>query len=310
MPNAPMLTLLKSHFGYDDFRPLQEEIIGNVLAKGDTLVLMATGGGKSLCYQLPALMLDGVTLVISPLIALMKDQVDALRANGVDAAFINSSLTRAEVNRVCGLAQAGRIKVLYLAPERLALPEFRAFLDTLPVSLIAIDEAHCISEWGHEFRPDYRNLKALRQQFPAAPVIALTATATPRVRQDVVAQLGLEQGRVFLSSFNRANLNYSVAPKRDSFQALVDLLREQQNEPAIIYCFSRREHRSPGRRPVPPGFRGAALPRRVGERPAAGDPGQVRPRPGQYHRRHYRLRHGHRQVRHTADSPLRSAQVR
>ena len=241
MPNAPMLTLLKSHFGYDDFRPLQEEIIENVLAKGDTLVLMATGGGKSLCYQLPALMLDGVTLVISPLIALMKDQVDALRANGVDAAFINSSLTRAEVNRVCGLAQAGRIKVLYLAPERLALPDFRGFLDTLPVSLIAIDEAHCISEWGHEFRPDYRNLKALRQQFPAAPVIALTATATPRVRQDVVAQLGLEQGRVFLSSFNRANLNYSVAPKRDSFQALVDLLQEQQNQPAIIYCFSRRD---------------------------------------------------------------------
>ena len=241
MPNASIYSLLKSHFGYDGFRPLQEEIIENALSQGHSLVLMSTGGGKSLCYQLPALMLDGVTLVISPLIALMKDQVDSLRANGIAAAFINSALTPSEISRVCRQTQAGQVKILYLAPERLASPGFQDLLQSLNVSLIAIDEAHCISEWGHEFRPDYRNLKALRRQFPRVPVIALTATATERVRQDIVAQLGLERGRVFRSSFNRANLNYSVKPKRDSFAELVGLLEQRRDEPTIIYCFSRRD---------------------------------------------------------------------
>ena len=174
---------------------------------------MPTGGGKSLCYQLPALMSDGVTLVISPLIALMKDQVDALNANGIPARFINSSLPASEIRNVQTQVWKDQVKILYVAPERLSLPGFRSFLHGVDLSSIAIDEAHCISEWGHEFRPDYRNLRQLRQDFPDVPVIALTATATKRVREDIIVQLGLQRGKVFLSSFNRANLSYTVRPK-------------------------------------------------------------------------------------------------
>lgn len=240
--NSPvLLEVLKAHFGYDSFRPLQEEIITNALSQRDSLVLMPTGGGKSLCYQLPALCFDGLTLVVSPLIALMKDQVDALKANGITAEFINSSLSPVEIARVQRQAQKGQLKILYLAPERLALSGFRHFLHTLEVSLIAVDEAHCISEWGHEFRPDYRNLKVLRHDFPAVPVIALTATATEKVREDILAQLELRQAQLFLSSFNRANLLYRVQPKRDAFDALLSLLRRHSNEPAIIYCSSRKD---------------------------------------------------------------------
>ena len=239
--NKSTLIFLKSHFGYDGFRPLQEEIITNVLSKRDSLVLMPTGGGKSLCYQLPALCFDGITLVVSPLIALMKDQVDALKANSIAAAFINSTLSPSEIAQVQAQASSGQLKILYLAPERLALSGFRNFLRTLNGSLIAIDEAHCISEWGHEFRPDYRNLKMLRGDFPDVPVIALTATATEKVREDIIAQLGLQQGQVFLSSFNRANLTYLVQPKRDAFNALLSLLQKHRNEPAIIYRFSRKD---------------------------------------------------------------------
>mgnify|MGYP001607700656 CR=1 FL=1 len=180
-----LLDLLKTHFGYDSFRPLQAEIINHVLARQDALVLMPTGGGKSLCYQLPALVFPGMTLVVSPLISLMKDQVDALRANGVAAEFINSSLTAREINRIQQQVADGAVKLLYLAPERLATREFRDFLDLHRPSLIAIDEAHCVSEWGHDFRPEYSNLKILRQDFPNVPVIALTATATEKVRQDI-----------------------------------------------------------------------------------------------------------------------------
>ena len=235
------LDILKSHFGYDNFRPLQEDIISNVMARRDSLVLMPTGGGKSLCYQLPALIFDGVTLVISPLIALMKDQVDALNANGIAARFINSSLHGPEIERVQAEVRQGRVKILYIAPERLALPSFQRFLQTLRISLIAIDEAHCISEWGHEFRPDYRNLRPLRADFPDVPVIALTATATQRVRQDIIEQLDLSGGKVFLSSFNRDNLDYSVHPKGDSWPILMSLLQERRSQSTIIYCFSRRE---------------------------------------------------------------------
>ena len=169
-----MLSLLKTHFGYDEFRPLQEEIIAGVLAKTDTLVLMPTGSGKSLCYQLPALRFDGLTLVVSPLIALMKDQVDGLKANGIPAEFINSSLTHAEINVIQQRAENGDVKILYLAPERFAMQGFTDYLRSLKLSLIAVDEAHCISEWGHDFRPDYRNLKYLKQTFPGTPVIALS----------------------------------------------------------------------------------------------------------------------------------------
>ena len=236
-----MQNLLKKHFGYTEFRPLQKEAIENVLVKKDTFVLMPTGGGKSLCYQLPALKLEGITLVISPLIALMKDQVDALLANGINAAFLNSSLTGLEIKQIENQLRAGEIKILYVAPERLALPHFQEFLHTLKIDLIAIDEAHCISEWGHDFRPDYRNLRLLKTTFPEVPLIALTATATEKVRADILQQLHLDTPKQFVSSFNRENLSFSVLPKRNTFDHLVHLLKKQRNESVIIYCFSRKE---------------------------------------------------------------------
>ena len=212
-----------------------------MLSGQDGLVLMPTGGGKSLCYQLPAMCLPGMTLVVSPLIALMKDQVDALNANGIPARFINSTLTSSEIELAHTQASRGRVKILYVAPERLALGGFRRFLEKVDISLIAVDEAHCISEWGHEFRPDYRNLHQLRHDFPAVPVIALTATATEQVRKDIVEQLGLQKGKVFLSSFNRPNLSYSVRSKEGYWQKLLSLLQSHKGESTIIYCFSRRE---------------------------------------------------------------------
>jgi ATP-dependent DNA helicase RecQ len=236
-----MLKILKTHFGFDQFRPLQEEIIGCVMAQQDAFVLMPTGAGKSLCFQLPALKLPGVTLVISPLIALMKDQVDALKADGIPAEFINSTLTRVEIDRIQAQALRGEIKILYVAPERLTMPEFQLFLQKIIVSLIAIDESHCISEWGHDFRPDYRNLKVLRHMFPAVPVMALTATATLKVRQDIICQLSLQKAKIFTSSFNRPNLSYAVLPKKNSYDHLINVIREHRDEAAIIYCFSRKD---------------------------------------------------------------------
>ena len=235
-----MLEQLKAYFGFDRFLPLQEEIITKVLAKRDTLVLMPTGGGKSLCYQLPALRLKGLTLVVSPLIALMKDQVDGLRADGVPAGLLNSTLAAQEANQVQDQARQGKIKILYVAPERLALPGFQRFLQSLDVSLIAIDEAHCISEWGHDFRPDYRNLKSLRRDFPGVPVIALTAPATEPVREDIVNQLGLDKPEIFISSFNRPNLTYTIQPKAEPLGSLLHLLEKHQGGSAIIYRFSRK----------------------------------------------------------------------
>ena len=236
-----MLDLLKRYFGYDAFRPLQEEIITSVLDRRDTLVLMPTGGGKSLCYQLPALRFEGLTLVVSPLVALMKDQVDSLRANGIAAAFINSTLSYEEIGHVRARVQRNAVKILYVAPERLALPGFRDFLARLHISLVAVDEAHCISMWGHEFRPDYRTLVDLRGLLPGVPFIALTATATEQVRRDVAEQLELTQPREFVASFNRANLTYTVRPKRRrAIDALADLLHKHRGESCIVYCFSRK----------------------------------------------------------------------
>lgn len=236
-----MNTTLKKYFGYDEFRPLQREIIERVLAGKDCVALMPTGGGKSLCFQLPALLMDGLTIVVSPLISLMKDQVDALRMNGAPAEMINSTLTPAEIGAVVARARAGELKMLYVAPERFSSLGFENFLHSLKISLIAIDEAHCISEWGHDFRPDYRNLKLLRSKFPGVPMIALTATATEKVREDIISQLGLKNPNIFFRSFNRPNLKYEVYPKKDSFHTILSLLRANQDESAIIYCFSRND---------------------------------------------------------------------
>ena len=236
-----MKQLLKTYFGYDEFRPLQEEIISNVMQGKDSFVLMPTGGGKSLCYQLPALKFEGLTLVISPLIALMKDQVDALKTNGIAAEYINSSLRPAEIQEIQERVKQGKVKILYVAPERLALGNFQNFLKTANIKLIAVDEAHCISEWGHDFRPDYRNLKLFKNQFPDVPIIALTATATPKVREDIIKQLSLNISKPFVSSFDRENLTMIVTRKKRAFDKLLKLIQKHKNEPVIIYCFSRKD---------------------------------------------------------------------
>jgi len=240
MSDSILLTL-KKYFGYEEFRPLQKEIIDSVFEGQDNLVLMPTGGGKSLCFQLPALKLQGLTLVISPLIALMKDQVDSLKANGISAGFINSSLSAREISCLQDQALTGKLKILYIAPERMALNNFKIFLKNLNLNLIAVDEAHCISEWGHDFRPDYRNLKMLKNLFPKTPIIALTATATEKVRQDILKQLNIEQAKIFISSFNRPNLNLRVIKKKNSLEKLLALLKNYKNESIIIYCFSRKD---------------------------------------------------------------------
>jgi ATP-dependent DNA helicase RecQ len=236
-----MKNLLKRYFGYDEFRPMQEEIVNHVVKGNDCFVLMPTGGGKSLCYQLPALKMNGVTLVISPLIALMKDQVDTLKTCGVNAEFINSSLSPKQISEIYGRLKSNKVKILYVAPERFSSPAFQDFLKTLPVGLVAVDEAHCISEWGHDFRPDYRNLSLLKDLFPATPLIALTATATGKVREDIVGQLQLENARVFVSSFNRKNLHIRVIEKKQALDKLFNLLQKYRHDPVIIYCYSRRE---------------------------------------------------------------------
>ena len=219
---------------------MQGEVVQNVLRGRNSIVLMPTGSGKSLCYQLPALSLDGLTLVVSPLIALMKDQVDALNRRGIPAGFISSATSLDDSRRVARQAQSGQIRLLYVAPERIAMPVFRKFLLGLKLSLIAIDEAHCISEWGHDFRPDYRNLQSLRSDFPDVPLIALTATATEKVRQDIADVLGLQDAEQYTASFNRPNLNYRVLRKGSEFEDLLGLLAGVGNGSAIIYCFSRK----------------------------------------------------------------------
>ena len=257
-----MRDLLKIHFGYDEFRPLQEDVIKTVLGRRDALVLMPTGGGKSLCYQLPALQFSGITLVVSPLIALMKDQVDALQANGIAAACLTSTLAPEELRVRERQIAAGEIKIVYLAPERLAMPGFRQFVRTLPVDFIAVDEAHCISEWGHDFRPEYRKLQGLRADFPRSPVVALTATATKQVREDIVRELRLKEPRIFVSSFNRPNLTYRVEPKDKTFDRLARILDQYRGESALVYCFSRRDTETLSRDLTAAGF--SALPYHAG----------------------------------------------
>ena len=234
-------SILKATFGYDTFKPLQREIIANVQARRDTLVIMATGGGKSLTYQVPALMFDGLTVVVSPLIALMKDQVEQLRALGVPALFINSSLSPEEYQGNMDAVRRGDIKLLYVAPETLLTPRIFSLLSSLKLDLLAIDEAHCISEWGHDFRPEYRQLAEVRKKFPSAVCMALTATATPRVRADIMSTLGFSQANEFQSSFNRENLFIEVMPKRESVAQTLKFLENFKDQSGIIYCFSRKQ---------------------------------------------------------------------
>src|SRR6266480_3507194 len=231
---------LKQLFGYSDFRPLQEAIIQDALAGRDVFALMPTGGGKSLCFQLPALMREGLTIVVSPLISLMKDQVDALQTSGIAATFLNSALDRYEaVARLRGLHR-GEYRLLYVAPERLMLDTFLERALNWNIAQIAIDEAHCISEWGHDFRPEYRELKKLQQHLPDAPVMALTATATERVRADIVKQLQLHDPRCYIASFNRPNLTYRVIPKSSPYEQVLAFIRQRPNESGIVYCASRK----------------------------------------------------------------------
>ena len=236
-----LLEALNQRFGYGSFLLLQREIIGNVLSRRDSLVVMPTGSGKSICYQLPSLFLNRLTLVVSPLIALMKDQVDALQSRGFRAAFINSTMTAAEQQQVQTNARQGALNILYVAPERLVSPQFQAFVLDIKPALVAIDEAHCISEWGHDFRPDYRKLQFLRPSLPETTLIALTATATERVREDILRQLEIPGATRFITSFNRPNLIYDVRPKRNSFANLLDLLPKIGEGSAIVYCQSRQQ---------------------------------------------------------------------
>ena len=235
-----LLSLLKEHFGFTSFRPLQEEIIHDVLAGRDVLALLPTGGGKSLCFQLPALARPGLTVVVSPLIALMKDQVDALQANGIAATYLNSSLTTQESHiRLQGLRH-GEYQLLYIAPERLMMSGCLNDFQGWRVNLLAIDEAHCISEWGHDFRPEYRRLVELRERFPHLPIMALTATATERVRDDIRRVLKLEDAAYYVASFNRPNLTYRVQAKMNVSEQVLAFLRTQSHESGIVYCQSRK----------------------------------------------------------------------
>lgn len=234
---------LKKFFGFDGFKGAQEEIIENVLKGNDSFVIMPTGGGKSLCYQLPALMSSGTAIVVSPLIALMKNQVDAIRGvsetDGI-AHFLNSSLNKSEVTRVKDDLRAGVTKLLYVAPESLTKAENIEFLQSIEISFVAIDEAHCISEWGHDFRPEYRRLKPIIAQIADVPIIALTATATPKVQQDIQKNLGMTNAKLFKASFNRENLFYEVRPKKDAVRQVIQFIKQHEGKSGIIYCLSRK----------------------------------------------------------------------
>lgn len=235
--------LLKKFFGYSEFRPLQAEIIQHILQKKDALVLMPTGGGKSICYQLPAIYLPGITLVISPLIALMKDQVEGLIANGIPAASLNSMMSDSEQQQVKQLCIQGKIKLLYISPERVKA-EADWFLPRLDISLIAIDETHCVSHWGHDFRPEYTQLAILKERFPNVPVIALTATADKVTRTDIIEQLRLNNPQVFISSFDRPNLSLTVRRglnKKEKIKSIVHFIRQHRDQCGIIYCMKRSD---------------------------------------------------------------------
>jgi len=251
-------TVLKKIFGYDSFRPLQADIIQAVYDRRDTLVLMPTGGGKSICYQIPALTLEGTAVVVSPLIALMKDQVEGLRGNGAPAAFINSMLGPNQVREVEDDLLAGRVKLLYVSPEKLVSQGFQPLLKRLNISLFAIDEAHCISAWGHDFRPEYTQLKFIKEQYPDVPVLALTATADKVTRKDIAQQLQLHDPAVFIASFDRPNISMTVRPGQRRFEQIAEYLKKHPGHSGIIYCLARRTCEEVAEKLNTRGFKAAA----------------------------------------------------
>ncbi|EAY31445.1 DNA helicase RecQ [Microscilla marina] len=240
MHTASPEATLQQYFGYKQFRPLQKDIIDQVLAGNDALVLMPTGGGKSLCYQVPALMMEGIAIVVSPLIALMQDQVEALQRNDIAAAFYNSTQTSSEQSEIERQCMDGKIKLLYVSPEKLLSGTFIEFLQRLQINLFAIDEAHCISSWGHDFRPEYAQLKMLKKVFPSVPVVALTATADKTTRNDILNQLNLQQPETFLASFDRENIRLHVSPGQNRIKKIIKYLETRPNQSGIIYCLSRK----------------------------------------------------------------------
>lgn len=235
--------VLKTVFGYDEFRPLQKDIITNVLKGHDTLAVMPTGGGKSLCYQLPALIMPGITVVVSPLISLMQDQVSSLKTAGIQSAFLNSTQSWEEYCKTVDEIKAGQIKIVYVSPEGLATSKIRELLSSpeLKISCITIDEAHCVSQWGHDFRPDYLEISSVRHLFPKAVMLALTATATEHVRQDICKNLGMKNPKIFISSFNRENIYLEVQPKRGAMETVINYIRRHAGDSGIIYCNSRKQ---------------------------------------------------------------------
>src|SRR4030042_1133019 len=235
----PILNTLKTVFGFQAFRPNQEAIIKNILNKKDVFAVMPTGGGKSLCYQLPAQMMRGTAIVISPLISLMKDQVDAASENGISAAFMNSSLNTQKIADIYRMLKYNKLKMLYIAPERFAMAHFLETLKTIRVSLFSIDEAHCISEWGHDFRPDYLSLSVIPKMFPDVPVAAFTATATLKVQEDIIGKIGLRSPHIVRASFNRPNLFYQVIRKSKVDVQILEFLRAHPGERGIIYRTTR-----------------------------------------------------------------------
>ena len=254
---SPLDTLQKV-FGFREFRPHQQQIVDQVLGGGDAFVLMPTGGGKSLCYQIPALLREGVGVVVSPLISLMKDQVDALRANGVRAACYNSSLAAAEARQVLAQLHGGELDLLYVAPERLLSDEFLERLQSLKIALFAVDEAHCVSQWGHDFRPEYIQLGRLRQAFPGVPLLALTATADPQTRADILARLQLRRAKVFVAGFDRPNIRYNVLDKQKPFAQLQAFLKGRRGEAGIVYALSRKRVEEVAAKLAATGLRAAA----------------------------------------------------
>ena len=291
------LRLLNTVFGHATFRGAQQEIVAHVADGGDALVLMPTGGGKSLCYQLPALLRAGTALVVSPLIALMQDQVAALTQLGVRAAFLNSTLAAGAAYEVERALRGGELDLLYVAPERLMMPRMLELLTQSTLALFAIDEAHCVSQWGHDFRPEYLQLSVLHERFPGVPRIALTATADPQTRQEIIERLALNDARVFVSSFDRPNIRYTIVDKQDARGRLLRFIREEHaNEAGIVYCLSRRKVEETAASLAAQGV--SALPYHAGMDAAtrAAHQATVPARRRHRHRRHRRLWHGHRQA--------------